>query len=104
MPQTGIVRLFTSSKMLVVFFAMVFVFVLELLKLDSTRFVTFITVTIPTLLLTIAGEDSVSKLAARPRAPAPSPVTINNTVPPPASAVDVTIPGPTTIPIDWSGQ
>ncbi len=99
MPQTGIVRLFTSSKSLAVLGAMLMVFVLMLMHIDPEPFMAFAWKVVTAYVLGSSAEDVAQKIATRPSAPTPAPsavATINTMPPPPLVPGD--IPQPT---IDW---
>ena len=116
LPQTGAVRLITSSKALIVLSSNAFVFALVVLgRLPPPAFVDFAKWTIGLLIAGIAGEDASRAFASRPAATAPSATAYASTLaPPPPSSPPASlrdratpaegVPRPPRVPdVDWGG-
>lgn len=77
--KTGWVRLLTSSKGLAIWLSLAFVFVLELLRIDSKAFADYAWKVVSAYVLGTSVQDAMHNLAARPQGP-PA-VTVTNNVP-----------------------
>jgi hypothetical protein len=100
LPQTGVVRLLTSSKGIAFLGAVVAVTTLAAMRvLDGPQVIDFLKWVLPTYMAATAAEDFAKHLATRPRAAPPSAVA-TVTMPPPGIIIgdSVAPPGSTLAP------
>ncbi len=108
MPQTGIVRLFTSSKSLAVLGALVLFFTLMVLHIDPEPFGNYAWKLVTAYVLGASVEDAAGKLAQRPRTPGPTATATVYPGPPsiapnPAEVARAVPPAPL-MPSDWESR